>query len=62
MFAILTYAITIGGVLTTNTVELSTMAECLKEKDRIELYYLETYKSENYSITTTCDQHTHYDK
>jgi hypothetical protein len=54
MITILTYAVVINGLVTTNRIELDSFSECLKEKDRIEMYYSSEYANTNYSIETSC--------
>lgn len=52
---ILLYTVLVGSYSTSNRVELSSLSECLKEKDRIEQYYLSEYQDQEYSIETRCE-------
>lgn len=54
MLTILTYVVVLNGHVSTNRIELDSLSECLKEKDRIEIYYLTEYANTEYSIETSC--------
>ena len=56
MLTVLSYMFVLNGQVTTNRIEFDSYSECLKEKDRIEIYYLTEYSNANYSIETSCKQ------
>jgi hypothetical protein len=50
------YSVVIGLTTVSNTINVPTLGDCLREKERIETYYLNTYRDVNYVITVSCSK------
>lgn len=53
---VLYYSFLLGLSVFSTAIELPSFSECIKEKDRVESYYLNEYDKEDYSLETKCEQ------